>query len=689
MNKIFSWIHLSDIHMRSNNDNTDSKLMREKLPGYIESLGGSPNVIIFSGDYRYAPDGEKDPQKIAEYIRKCANSAKISDASRIILVPGNHDINRGKVRSLITNNIVESYKPDEGTIINDLMAQLKNDYQFYNDLRKELKVEEIVFAENPHVVKTIDGVNLLLLNTTITANGGAEDYNKLVVSSALLLSSMKGIGSDKPIIAVGHHGLDWWKTEEKKYIEKYFDNEGITLYLCGHSHESWVDSFGENGGKQVNVGCLVGANNDVDVSFAVGSFYDTGRVDVEYHKWDKKQQNWVYDNVNTRENLLTYPNKVIENNTVSSDYSNDQRKDYPFSLYAYHLLGSLGEDGIKYIWKKHDEKVESVTLNKRLKISEDVEDNKTSAYYISTSIGCQLNAINKSCIFCGTGHREFAGELSSEEIALQCIFMAEYDSNCASFPQVRENSREFAFIGQGEPAYNYAAIREAILLTDIAMSMINQKVSRYVISTFGVPDLIMALIEDIKNKTYNTPIDINFSLGIGGEERNEIMPFNKDSDYHEFIEACKYYYKITGAKIAVSILLFDNFNLGNGKKLTLSSEKLTSTLRALDPNVFRIDLCTVNKTTTGHGNGHTMSNEQANNLLDTVHELGFEGKIFTSYGESQKSGCGMLDSGDDEIEMVGDTSKTHFIQAIELLKKAKEKRLESIINSNLQMFEKA
>lgn len=35
--------------------------------------------------------------------------------------------------------------------------------------------------------------------------------------------------------------------------------------------------------------------------------------------------------------------------------------------------------------------------------------------------------------------------------------------------------REFAFMGQGEPCYNYLAIKQAILLTDYVMEKIDQK----------------------------------------------------------------------------------------------------------------------------------------------------------------------------------------------------------------------
>ncbi|MGN0245177.1 MAG: metallophosphoesterase [Lachnospiraceae bacterium] len=678
MNKVFSWIQLSDIHMRTNNENMDATQMKEKLPDYIRKLGDTYDAIILTGDYRYAPDKEKNPQKVADYISRCADSAGIKDKSRIVMVPGNHDLDKDLIRELVTSSISKSYKPENGNIEEEYMKQLKGSYSFYDELRKVLELPECDFINNPHRIIPFASVNLLLLNTTVTANGGLPDYQKMIIATSYLHSSMNKVEKSKPIIAVGHHGLEWWKPEEKKYCEKYFDNEKILLYLCGHSHENWIGSYGEQGGKQVNVGCLVGENNQVDVGFAIGTLFDDGSVNIDYHKWDKRQQTWGQDTIYSRNKLVIYPDECLKKREQSEPKEKIEKVDYPFSIYAYRLLGSLGEDGIKYIWEKGGNIIESVAFNRRLKISDDIDVGKTSAYSISTSIGCQLHAIGKQCVFCGTGHREYAGELSAEEIALQCIFMAEYDSDCPSFPQVRKNYREFAFMGQGEPAFNYPAVREAILLTDYAMAMINQKVSRYIISTCGIPELVMSLIDDIKHETFSNKVTVHFSLGIGGKERKDIMPIDKEKDYHKFIDACKYLYNITGMKIGVSILLLDEFTIENKKTLSLTSEKLESILRELDSNVFRIDLCTVNKIVICK-NKHVMSNEQANVLLDIVRRMGFEGKIFSSFGESQRSGCGMLDSGDDEIELVGEQPIMHFNRAVELLEKAKEKRIRNLL----------
>ena len=249
--------------------------------------------------------------------------------------------------------------------------------------------------------------------------------------------------------------------------------------------------------------------------------------------------------------------------------------------------------------------------------------------------------------------------------------MAEYDSNCPSYKQVRNNAREFAFMGQGEPGYCYPAIKRAIMYTDYVMDKLGQKVSRYVISTCGVTEFIQALTEDLKNSVFKNKITIHLSLHEIDEKRNELMPINNIYDYQEVIACCKKLYQVTNEKIGVGILMFDKYQTKDGKSYTLTPKRLEEILSVLDNDVFRIDLCFVNNTDAGRQK-HELSNEMADALFQVVLDKGFEGKIFTSFGDMQKSGCGMLSSSMENKSEVGSTTIEHFNKAVQLLQEVKE-----------------
>lgn len=344
------------------------------------------------------------------------------------------------------------------------------------------------------------------------------------------------------------------------------------------------------------------------------------------------------------------------------------------NIAGHSLIGGRGQDGIRYLWKdESNHYTESAAFNSRLKTPLDGENEKiTSAYTCSVSFGCSLQNMNSSCCFCATGELPYNGILTASEIALQNIFMAEYDTACPSYPSVHDNTREFAFMGQGEPGFCYPQVRKSILLTDYAMEEIKQKVTRYIISTCGIPEFIDMLISDLKNGIFKNKVTFHFSLHAIDELRDAIMPINKLYSYSKTLDKTKELYDVTNEKIAVGILLFKNFrSKGNTcvSEHSTSMDYLKRVLNKLDPSIHRIDLCDVNLTRTISKQAQ-LSNELANELLQFVKQNGFEAKLFSSFGIENNTGCGMLSSEKSNIQSPGPTTIEHFNNSLELLRKA-------------------
>lgn len=669
-NCVFRWVHFSDIHFQVKDVTFNTTQLREKLPQYLkENIKEDVDALIFSGDFRYAPEKEENPQRVIDYIRNIAAAVSITDMKKVITVPGNHDLSRDTSRTYIARGVIGEYNADKGVIEQGALENLISGFAFYRKLHEQLKNIPSWTDTNPHYIVELEKCNLLLLNTALTSYGD-EDKGQLILGSSYVSSLIGNIQNSKPIIAIGHHSLDELKPSEKKTITHYFDQQGIRLYMCGHTHETWCQGFGEQG-RSVTTGCMVQSDNDVDVSFCVGELQEDGSVSIISYKWDMKQKVWSQDLANKKEFSALYKNVHYDAETERTGINVVEKEENSFSIDGYTLIGPLGCDGIKYFWSKGDKRVESIALNKRLKNAISAEDNVTSAYTISTSFGCMLSAMQKQCRFCETGARSFEGNLTAEDIALQCIFMAEFDSNCPSYPQVRDNMREFAFMGQGEPGYNYPAIRQAIIMNDYIMKQLDQKVSRYIISTCGVSDLILALIQDIKKGLFANKITLHLSLHDIDDARSEIMPINEMDNYKDIIEYCKILYHVTHEKVGVGVLMFDDFHADGVARRTLTEDRLEKILSVLDNEAFRVDLCSVNRTSVGEQR-HQLSNETATKLRSIAESKGFEVKLFTSFGDNQKSGCGMLNSCIDDIEKPGNKTITHFNKAVSLLKDAKE-----------------
>lgn len=686
---MFKWIHLSDLHFQEE-DGFNGEKLKSSLVDYLKGIG-PVNALFLTGDFRYAKKSQGNIDVITSYIMEIANSSKV-DKNNIFYVPGNHDLDRGSIRNALIDAVIAAYSPSSGKFDDQILNKIISDFDFFAKIEKQIYGETFL-ANHPgiHRVKKLANCNLLLLNTAITACRDEERGN-LLLGSYYLNEALKELDPEKPTIVLGHHGSSFLNRDDSKQSFIAMEQKNIRLYLCGHEHALWAESCGNNI-KQITTGCIFDEQGAVTAGFAVGSLNDENIVHIDFHQWFGDRQCWgtspnPFDDFcippykkSNQENVIE--SKVKNDIIIPSTFSSIPMKKHIFTLNGHTLLGGRGRDGIKYYWRKNGDRVESIAFNKRLcEPNPDpvkaLEDNSISAYTTSISFGCLLSISNLQCKFCETGARNFKGNLSAEEIAMQNIFMASYDADCPSFPEVRNHKREFAFMGQGEPGHNYPAIKESIRLTDLAMEVIGQDIHRYIISTCGIYDFIPTLIGDLKSGIFKNRVSLHFSLHDIGETRSNLMPIDTEFGYKGFIDLCRNFHSVTkeiygvDEKIGVGILMFKGFvPIGRAGEVvpsptTLDVNRLTAILKELDNQVFKIDLSDLNYTSVTEVR-EEMSNENAHILVTRAKELGFETKIFSSFGNDKHSGCGMLKS--EYLDVAEDGTKTieQYNKSLELL----------------------
>lgn len=691
---MFKWVHISDLHFY-NSKRDDVKKMKTELPKELSKLEDI-DALFITGDFRFAKEyNSSDKEEIIKYIKKLAKTLKI-DTQKVFCVPGNHDLDRGKVRQAVIQSLrdVNGYSPQEGYLDKEVLDNLKKDFSFFKDIEIELHGKSDFFdGDDIHVVKDLGKCNLIMLNTALTA-GNDEDRGYLYLGSSYIEKAISQIDLKKPTIMIGHHGCSFLNRDENKYIQNKFKEANINLYLCGHEH-ALMDENVWDGVRQYTAGCIWNDEDEMTkAGYYVGTLSDENHLEIEAFHWITESSKWWTHPVNCSSIDLSAqcPKKDLTDRTeydmenedivhlseVISTYSNIPMKKYEFTLNGHTLLGGLGKDGIKYYWIKNGNRVESIAFNTRTcyphhDLKTRAEDAEISSYTTSVSFGCVLSASGQQCRFCETGSSDFKALLTSEEIALQNIFMALYDADCPSFPEVRKHEREFAFMGQGEPGYNYPAVRRAIQLTDIAMEAINQKIHRYIISTCGIADFVPLLISDIKTGAFKNKVTLHYSLHAIDDTRKIIMPIDNQYNYKEFIELCKELYEVSNEKIGVGIMMFQSFvpvkkhNDSEISPITLDVKTLKNILSKLDPNIFRIDLCDFNAAPTVTAERGEFKNETARKLLKVALDQGFEAKTFSSFGIDKKAGCGMLKSEYYDATEDGEKTLDYLEKAYELL----------------------
>ena len=120
MNKHYSILHISDLHKGENNDfdHLFASLCND-ADSYDQDIP-KPEFIVVCGDLAEGANGEdaeekivKQYQEVESFLDKLVRHFLNGDKSRIIIVPGNHDLYRGAtIRSMeaIPDDIRESAK---------------------------------------------------------------------------------------------------------------------------------------------------------------------------------------------------------------------------------------------------------------------------------------------------------------------------------------------------------------------------------------------------------------------------------------------------------------------------------------------------------------------------------------------------------------------------------------------------
>lgn len=307
---------------------------------------------------------------------------------------------------------------------------------------------------------------------------------------------------------------------------------------------------------------------------------------------------------------------------------------------GYDLLGKNGNDGIRFAWNYEGRKqfLESAAFPQHRK---DVCDN-ICGYTTSVSLGCILRVLGCPCSFCRTGTLlPYVDSLSAYDIAKQNIFMVLADMNCSDHRELWNAPREFAYMGQGEPGYSYPQLREAIKITDYVMTQLKQTVHRHLISTSGVPEMIYALKDDLKNGFYDERVTLHFSLH-SVSKREGIMPIENKYPFVQVMDAMRDVVTISGEKPCIGILLFkDYLPRDNGCIYTNELLQIKEILKFIDPQKFRLSFCEFNASSEV-GKSGVFDSDIAIAVLEYALNEGYEAKLFSSFGKEKTTACGML-----------------------------------------------
>lgn len=313
---VIRWVHISDIHIGHNNYVENA--MRNQLPAFLKALADDCRFdflfitgdLIFSPSYGVQKDNIKDIGPIHGLIKEIQSAIGV-DNKRTCMSIGNHDVVRCRDKNAAVCELVKTYRSSSGEIPRAdeiFMAESRFSKLYCSILDRVYTpghfIEKIEFS---HGNKT-RAIEVLNLDTAITAEATQDDMEtrilqdgNLIIGTQLLRNAFAAHRPDTPIIAIEHHPLGALMEDERNAVVREMQAAGINIYLCGHTHRSNIDTFGDRKFPLIQMCC--GTNMErrkdqdpTDMMFYVGTYdLDKKRGSVDSYQYvhiNNQQWGW-------------------------------------------------------------------------------------------------------------------------------------------------------------------------------------------------------------------------------------------------------------------------------------------------------------------------------------------------------------------------------------------------------------
>jgi len=302
--KGFSWLHVSDIHFRPDNDWKDNqprqKLLETLESEFTEKRTPKVDAIFCTGDIAY---GELSTSPLKEqyesarvFFDELRSVCKVA-ADRLFIVPGNHDIDRGAINGMAhttLQNWADNSHEHWGRMnaefarqTADIKSHLKKLDQ-YVDFAQSYAPHCVGRGKSAHYAHVFEHENLRIavagLNSAWACSGSEKgDKDRVWIAAKAQLDSIAAQTKDVDLrIALMHHPLDWLPQADKSWAEQRLSSD-YDFFLHGHTHDLTVTAGQSLFTIRSGATC---ADTPVEFGFNM--------VHIDYGRKKVSARGWVY-----------------------------------------------------------------------------------------------------------------------------------------------------------------------------------------------------------------------------------------------------------------------------------------------------------------------------------------------------------------------------------------------------------
>jgi 3',5'-cyclic AMP phosphodiesterase CpdA len=257
-------LHLSDLHAPVEADLDQVRIVEACLADIArQDAEARIDLVVFSGDLAF--DGSAEGLAAGRSLLLDPLHEALP-GRRVILVPGNHDVDLSRIDELLELGLQGKLKSREAAnevIANDrtLAEARKRLYDwdaFHAEFYRGDPPERLSALSYVHRVE-IDGVSVAVaaLDTAWRASGGPEDEGRLVAGDHTLHQAIGALQDSAIRLVVMHHPLKWLADFDARSAHLELDAAGVFV-LSGHEHSAdpTLETSTRGAALYSRVGCL-------------------------------------------------------------------------------------------------------------------------------------------------------------------------------------------------------------------------------------------------------------------------------------------------------------------------------------------------------------------------------------------------------------------------------------------------
>lgn len=303
MSKI-SWLHLSDLHLGrdSYNEKVVLKELLKDIKKLIQTNQLDLNFVFITGDLTFS--GRQEEFDMAqEFINELIDVVKLNKED-IILVPGNHDVQRGDLLSVVKsarkhldNREAVSIAIGSETERELYLRGLSNYKKFVDKNFPWANTKEkapLSYTINKRVGDV--PISILALNSAWLAYGSTNEKGQIILGERQAREAFEKMDNPQIVITLMHHPFEWFEWFDADDVKKMLERRADFI-LNGHEHRLDVIGKGSIFGKafKISAGSTYETRNHInsynivcsDMSESIATCYFRKFVDRDGGYWSE------------------------------------------------------------------------------------------------------------------------------------------------------------------------------------------------------------------------------------------------------------------------------------------------------------------------------------------------------------------------------------------------------------------